>query len=594
MKFSTTSGVAALSALAVGQAAAEDALYSRHLAKRQLSDEGNYNITFFHVNDVHAHLDEFSSSGTDCTRPERGCYGGYARIKTVVEEQRPNYNNSLWLNVGDEFQGTLFYSFYGGEKIAETLNQMNFSAMTLGNHEFDGGDEELGQFLVNLTFPIISANIHSQNEKLNKTIKPYHIFEEHDLALIGVTTDETPSIANPDETTVFSDVVEAVQGAIDEIKSTTNISRIAAITHIGYEKDQELAKATKGLQLIMGGHSHTLLGDMEDAEGKYPTIVDNADGDEVFIVTAYRWGEYVGEIEVTYDAQGKIVAYHGAPIHITNTTRQDEDLQAQIESWRGPFEEFAAEVLGASEVELDQTTCQRQECLLGDFMADAMLAYRKNNTQDVDFAIINAGGIRATIDQGDITRGEVLTSFPFGNAIVQIEVDGKYLWEVLEGIVTGVNVANGEEVTSFFQVSTGIKVDYNPENNNGSKLVAVTIGDQPLDNSTKYQVVTLDFIAGGGDNFFTPTTDFVTLDTQDEVLTQYIQAQTPVNIQLDKRIEIVDGQRNSTGGGNETANSTNPSGTGSPSPESTGAAAHIGSGIFGATIFAAIASLFML
>lgn len=87
------------------------------------------------MNDVHAHLDEFSSSGTDCTRPERGCYGGYARIKTVVEEQRPNYNNSLWLNVGDEFQGTLFYSFYGGEKIAETLNQMNFSAMTLGNHE---------------------------------------------------------------------------------------------------------------------------------------------------------------------------------------------------------------------------------------------------------------------------------------------------------------------------------------------------------------------------------------------------------------------------------------------------------------------------
>ena len=448
--------------------------------------------------------------------------------------------------------------------------------------------------MVNLTFPIISANIQSQNEKLNKTIKPYHIFEEHGLALIGVTTDETPSIANPDETTVFSDVVEAVQGAIDEIKATTNITRIAAITHIGYDKDQELAKATKGLQLIMGGHSHTLLGDMEDAEGKYPTIVDNMDGDEVFIVTAYRWGEYVGDIEVTYDAQGKIVAYHGAPIHITNTTKQDEGLQTQIESWRGPFEEFAAEVLGSSEVELDQTTCQRQECLLGDFMADAMLAYRKNNTQDVDFAIINAGGIRATIDEGEITRGEVLTSFPFGNAIVQIEVDGKYLWEVLEGIVTGVNVANGEEVTSFFQVSTGIKVDYNPENNNGSKLVAVTIADQPLDNSTKYQVVTLDFIAGGGDNFFTPITDFVTLDTQDEVLTQYIQAQTPVNIQLDKRIEAVDGQRNTTGGGNGTANGTSPSGTGSPSPESTGAAAHLGSGLVVATIFAAIAGFLIL
>ncbi|UPX20480.1 5'-nucleotidase [Ascochyta rabiei] len=569
MKFPLASVIALSALTAVSQAQAEDALYSRRIAKRDVDAEGNYNISFFHVNDVHAHLDEFSSSGTDCTRPERGCYGGYSRIKTVVEEKRPSYNDSLWLNVGDEFQGTLFYSFYGGEKIAETLNQMNFSAMTLGNHEFDGGDEELGQFLENLTFPIISANIHSQNEKVNKSIKPYHIFEEYGLALIGVTTDETPSIANPDETTIFSDVVEAVQGAIDEIKATTNITRIAAITHIGYDKDQELAKATKGLQLIMGGHSHTLLGDMEDAEGKYPTIVDNADGDEVFIVTAYRWGEYVGYIDVTYDPQGKIVAYHGAPIHVTNTTEQDAGLQAQIESWRGPFEEFAAEVLGTSEVELDQTTCQRQECLLGDFMADAMLAYRRNNTEDVDFAIINAGGIRATIDQGDITRGEVLTSFPFGNSIVQIEIGGKELWEVLEGIVTRVNVANGKDVTSFFQVSTGIKVEYNPKNSNGTKLVTVTVGGQPLNNDTTYQVVTLDFIAGGGDNFFTPTTDFVSLDTQDEVLTQYILAQSPVNIALDKRIEVVDRQRNTTGNGTT-------SNTGSAVPEATGAAVRLG------------------
>jgi 5'-nucleotidase len=112
------------------------------------------------------------------------------------------------LNVGDEFQGTLFYSYYGGEKIAETLNQLNFSAMTLGNHEFDGGDAELGEFLVNLTFPIISANVHSQDKNVNKTVKPYTIFEEYGLALIGVTTEETSSISNSDDTTVFSDAVE--------------------------------------------------------------------------------------------------------------------------------------------------------------------------------------------------------------------------------------------------------------------------------------------------------------------------------------------------------------------------------------------------
>ncbi|EFQ92816.1 hypothetical protein PTNB73_09054 [Pyrenophora teres f. teres] len=596
MKFATRSSVslAALSTL-VAIAQAEDVLYSKRMVKRGIDANGNYNISFFHINDVHAHLDEFSSSGTDCTKPERGCYGGYARVKTIIEEQRPNYEDSLWLNAGDEFQGTLFYSFYGGEKIAETLNELKFDAMTLGNHEFDGGDAELGEFLVNLTFPIVSANVHSQDPNVNKTVKKYTIFEEHDLALIGVTAEETASLSNSDPTTVFSNTVEAVQGAIDEIKATTNITRIAALTHIGYDKDQELAKATTGLHLIIGGHSHTLLGDMKDAKGKYPTIVDNKDGDEVFIVTSYRWGEYVGYIDVTYDPQGKILAYHGAPIHLTNTTKQDESLQKEIDAWRVPFEEFAAEVLGTSSVELDQTTCQQKECLLGDFMADAMLAYRKNNTQDVDFALINAGGIRATIDQGDITRGEVLTSFPFGNAIVQVEIDGKTLWESLEGIVTGVNVGNGREVTSFFQISTGIKVEYNPENGNNSKLIAVTIGDEPLKNETKYQMVTLDFIAGGGDNFFEPSTDFITLDTQDEVLTAYILSKSPVDIKLDGRIEEVDRQRDDVtpGSGNGTTNGTRPT-TGAPPQQTTNSAVRLGQGAVGAGAFGVMAALLML
>ncbi|OBR04113.1 5'-nucleotidase [Colletotrichum higginsianum IMI 349063] len=519
-----------------------DHLYSSHLAKRGIDAEGNFNVSFFHVNDVHAHLDEFSSSGTDCTRPERGCYGGYARIKHTVDELRPQYNDSLWLNVGDEFQGTLFYSFYKGEKIAETINQLGFDAMTLGNHEFDGGDDELGDFLLNLTFPVVSANIVSDNEKLNKTIKPYHIFDAQQLAVIGVTTTSTPGISSPGEGTKFLDVVSTVQSTIDHIRSTTNITRIAAITHIGYEEDQKLAEQTTGLYLIMGGHSHTLLGDMEDAEGPYPTVKKNRDGDDVFIVTAYRWGEYVGYIDVTYDADGKVLAYHGGPIHLTNTTEQDPELQAQIEAWRGPFEAFASEVVGSTNVELDQTLCQRQECLLGNVMTDAMYEYRLNTSASAssatppDFALINAGGIRATIDQGDITRGEVLTSFPFGNSIVEIEYKGSDLRKVLEGAVSKVNQFNGAAITSFFQVSKNVVIQYNTTGNNGSKLVSVEVAGEALDDDKDYRVVTLDFLAGGGDNIFVATTDFVSLDTQDEVLVQYVQAKSPIDAKIEGRI----------------------------------------------------------
>lgn len=217
---------------------------------------------------------------------------------------------------------------------------------------------------------------------------------------------------------------------------------------------------------------------------------------------SYRWGEYLGYIDVAFDPEGKIVSYHGAPIHLDNTTTQDPGLQAQVNAWRTPFEKFAAEVVGESKVVLEQGTCQKEECTLGDFMADAMLDYRIGGNPDVTGVIINAGGVRATIDEGQITRGEVLTAFPFGNAVVELKFTGKELWDIFEGIVTGVSVFNNEEVTSFVQVSKGIKITYNPKNSGGTKLISLELGGSPVDLTKSYTIVTLDFLAGGGDNFW--------------------------------------------------------------------------------------------
>ncbi|KAF4555690.1 Hypothetical protein D9617_2g056530 [Elsinoe fawcettii] len=526
------------SSLLLSSVVAEDVLISRRNWVQRRSEQENFDLTFFHINDVHAHLDEFrASSGVDC-QPAQGCVGGYARVKTVLDEMRPQAENSLFLNAGDEFQGTLFYNFYKGEKTAEVLNQMGVDAMTLGNHEFDGGDDELGAFLANLTFPVVSANIKSTHPILNSTIKPYVIFDKYELAVIGVTIDST-SLSNPGNGTTFADPIATVQATIDHIKATTNIKRITALTHIGYDEDQRLASETTGLSLIMGGHSHTPLGNITGAQGPYPTIVENKDGDEVFVVTAYRWGEYLGYIDLTYDSNGKVLEYRGAPIRLTNATTPDSALYNQIKGWRAPFEEFAAEVVGETNVELTQTTCQSQECTLGDFMADAMLAYRRNVSANVAFAIINAGGIRATIETGPVTRGEVLTAFPFGNAIVEITRTGQEIWDVLEGIVSKVNTINGRPVTSFLQVSRGIRIEYNPNNAVGSRLVSVTIGDGPIDLAANYDFVTLDYLAGGGDNFFQTSTDFITLDLQADVLTAYLATESPVNIALDGRITAV-------------------------------------------------------
>ncbi|KFA69213.1 hypothetical protein S40285_00082 [Stachybotrys chlorohalonatus IBT 40285] len=530
----------ALAALAVAPVFGEDVLHSKRMHKRQAEDD--FSFSFIHVNDVHAHLDEFSSSGTDCTRPERGCFGGIARIKTVLDELRAEHPENLVINAGDEFQGTLFYSFYGPEKIAESVNLLEYDIMTLGNHEWDGGDLELGEFLNNLTFPVVSANVHSEYDGLRENIKPYHIFEEYGIAVIGATTETTPGISSVGELTTFTDPITEIQAAVWEIRNTTDITRIIALTHLGFDVDRRLAAETEGIALVIGGHSHTPLGaNIPNSLGDYPTIVENVLGDEVFVVTAYRWGEYLGNIDITFDAEGRPISYVGAPIHLANTTVQDPEVQALVDAWREPFQEFAAEVLGFTENELDQTTCQQGDCLLGQVMTDAMLEYRINQTAGTsspapDFALINAGGIRATIDEGNITRGEVLTSFPFGNAIVELTYTGAEIWDLLETAVSRVNQVNGRPTTSWFQVSDNIRIVYNSANEPGEVLRRVSIAGEPLEEDREYRVVTLDFLAGGGDNIFTPTRDFVTLDTQDEVLVGYIRARSPLTNTLEPRV----------------------------------------------------------
>ncbi len=608
---------------AASWAVADDVLYSkRHLSKRFIDSDGNYNMStprldgrvrdaltnketaFIHVNDVHSHLDQFAKSGSDCTDPSKGCFGGYARIKTKVEELRETFPDHLLLNAGDEFQGTLFFSYYGGEKIAETVNNLKFDVMTLGNHEWDNGDEELGKFLKNLTFPIISCNVKSEYEALNKTVKNYHIFDKHKLAIIGATTETTKGISNVGNGTSFLDVTTEVQKAIWEIRNTTDIRRIVALTHIGYEEDQKLAQNTEGLSLIVGGHSHTLIGDMPNAAGKYPTIIEDQSGKEVFVVTSYRWGEYLGSIDLTFDKEGRALAYHGAPIHMTNTTKLETSLQDKIQAWRKPFEEYGSEVIGTTKNELDQTTCQKGDCLLGQAMVDAMLDYRRNISKNAgdelaDFAFMNAGGIRATIGDGNITRGQILTSFPFGNAVVQLPYSGQELRKIIEGWVSRENQFSKKKTSSWFQISKDIKIEYNPDNDAGSKLISVTVGGKPLDETRKdYRVVTLDFVARGGDNLVEPTTGFAALDADSDVFEAYVKANTPLTNALEERVVKTDKKTpdsTSTPGGNNATSTSGPSG-GSSSPAATkgpnGAAAGLAMPIglaFGVAVAAALA-----
>lgn len=296
-------------------------------------------------------------TGVDCPRntstlnnvTKVPCFGGYSRILSRANQIRAQRPDTLFLNAGDEFQvrktlspslhalltsyqGTAFYSFYGGEKIAATLNQLNMTAFTLGNHEFDGGDDFLARFLQNLTMPTISTNVKTNNTALAARLQPYLIVPEHNLAIVAVTTNTTRGISSPGPGTTFEPYVSSLQPTVDGLLQSRLgpgnglVKRVVALTHIGYDEDIALAKSTRNIGLIIGGHSHTRLGNDSAAAGAYPTIVKNLDGEDVFVVTAWRWGQQLGQIQVTYEeTTGRILAYTGAPINMTEDVPQSRE-----------------------------------------------------------------------------------------------------------------------------------------------------------------------------------------------------------------------------------------------------------------------------
>lgn len=549
-----------------------------------LKNKDNFLLSLYHVNDIHARLDQFRPSGSLCTDPKAGCVGGYPRIKSVVESRRRLGKNSLFLHAGDEFQGTLFHTLYRGEASASIMNQMSFDAMTLGNHEWDEGDDVLAQFLSNLTFPVISANVKTTHTALARNIIPYQIFSTGqyrgmDVAVVAVTTETTKMISRPGEGTTFEDPVEAVKRTVATIKRKhRNIKRIIALTHLGYEQDIRLAQATTDIDIIVGGHSHTLLADnatVPAAQGPYPTIAINPRGEEVFVVTSYRWGEYLGFIDLEFDRQGRIVRYEGAPIHLNNlvpaTRPENSKLKAEVNRWAQGFAAFAAKIVGRTTTALDITPCQGFECNMGNLAADALAGMSPSNFSSPHNnrtgtppagappfagALINAGGLRSSIDAGDISLLEVLQVFPFGNTVVDLPFTSAQLWNVFESIVGQQNVEDPTiRVTGFVQVSSSIRFSFNFAQPPGSRLVNLTVANgQPVvrgDTSTMWTVATIDFLAFGGDGFWPPRspTEVVTLEAFENVFIEYLASigrlqGTPdgladVTIGLDGRISRV-------------------------------------------------------
>ncbi len=470
-----------------------------------------FTLNILHINDFHSRFGPITGSDSNCAADADAageCFGGIARLKTAIDAKRAELEgqNVVLVDAGDQFQGSLFYTQYRSEIIAEFANDLGIEVMALGNHEFDDGPEELAKLLDAVEFPIISGNTNVENEPLLAGRVPGTLVLDiggEKVGFVSALAEDTDETSSPGENVEFEDTFTSLRAQVDAL-TAAGVNKIIALTHVGYTQDLEIAANVPGIDVIVGGHSHTLLSNTDEkAAGPYPTLVNSPEGVEVPVVTAGAYAKYLGDLVVTWDDEGKVISAEGAPIIMDASVTPYEGYVTRLAELEEPIQALMAEVIGTTTEAIDgsREVCRVMECTMGNLVADAMLD--RVADQGVTIAIQNGGGLRASIDAGEITMGEVLTVLPFSNTLATVELSGADVIDALENGVSDIENGAGR----FPQVA-GLKYSYTLAQPAGERIsdVMVLVGGDawaPIDEEATYKVVTNNYMRGGGDGYGT-------------------------------------------------------------------------------------------
>ena len=474
-------------------------------------------ITILHINDTHAHLEDV------------------ARRATLVKKVRDEVGTDkvLMFDSGDVFMGTPYFTLMKGQADLEFMNMLGYDAMTLGNHEFDNYEKTpqyLNDFVAKAGFPIVCSNIDfSKVPELRGKTAPYLIIEKNgqNFGVIGLLTEDTAEISDPGKNISIGYHVAAARQSVSMLQGK-GINKIIALTHIGWDYDTELAKQVSGIDLIIGGHSHTL-------PEVYPTVVGNKE--PTLVVQAEAYDKYLGRLDLAFDERGVIVKQSGA-LAVVKDAPEDAAYAAMLAKYQAPIDQLQKTMVGKTLVDLDaeRTHVRTEETNFGNLVADAMLA--KVSMLKAQMAIVNGGSIRITIPAGDISLGQLQTAIPFNNDMVVFDLSGEDLVAALENGVSKV-----EDVEGRFPQVAGMRFtwSYGAEPGTRIRSVEVMTGDgyQPLDRSASYRIVTSRYMHEGGDGYavFQKGTNveypgFVDYD----LVREYIELNSPVSPKTEGRI----------------------------------------------------------
>ncbi len=469
----------------------------------------DYTLNILHFNDWHSRIEPINKFELTCSAEEKTkgeCIGGAARLKTAIDQERQKLKgqNVILLDAGDNFQGSLFFTTYKGDVEAEFTNLFKVDAMTVGNHEFDLGEAGLANFLDKVKFPVLGANILAgRGSRLGDRIKPYVVLTVggQKIGIVGAITNDTDVISSPGPDVLIANDLAAITAAVASLKEE-GVDKIIALTHVGYERDLTVIAKIPGVDVVVGGHSHTLLSNTDSkAAGRYPTFVENPVGYKVPVVTAASYSKLLGEVAVTFNDKGIVTGAKGDPIPLDARIKPDPEVAARVKELAGPIRDEMSKTVSDATAAIDggRVTCRAEECAMGDLVADAMLDRVRN--QGVTIALTNGGGLRASINAGPITMGDVIAVLPFQNTLATFQLSGKDIVASLENGLSQIRTGAGR----FPQVA-GLRYSFDKSvapNAGRVKSVEVREGDawKPIDPDKLYLVVSNNFMRAGGDGY---------------------------------------------------------------------------------------------
>lgn len=531
-------------------------------------------IHIAHINDHHSHLEatpdfEISINGV----PTRVEAGGFPRLTTLFKASQ-GLPNLLKLHAGDAITGTLYHTLYQGEADAALMNSVCFDAFELGNHEFDEGDLGLQRFLDDLRSgpcrtTVLAANVEAAigtplaPVAANDYLHPYLLksFGNVTVGIIGIEVrGKTMNSSRPLASTRFADEVASAQKYIERLRAQ-GIRHIILLTHQGYAADMAMAAQLSDVDVIIGGDSHTLLGDfsaigIDASSGPYPTVVRNRDGDPVCIGQAWEYAKAFGLLQVRFDAHGRVESCRGEvtlPIgddfrqkdasgtfvavdaatrtRIVNTLQRtggarvvtaDPPAQATLARFAGRLEDLKKQQIGIASESLclvrvpgESTNrssgvagCEQANTLArGSDIAQAVAIAYRQASRLADIALQNGGGIRSALPQGEVSFNTAYTVLPYSNVLFELQLSGSQIVEVLEDAVGNYLDRGGSDGSHPY--AAGLRWQLDLSQPRGRRFSAIEVRRkgseiwQAIDPHGSYTLVTSDYLATGSDGYTT-------------------------------------------------------------------------------------------